>query len=294
MDQQQQTKAYFEKVAQDWQSKALGEGSKYNLIEARNNTVLSSIARMGSVRKFLDVGCGTGQLVLQVAGKGIEAVGIDFAKDMIAQCESNREAAGVQAAFLNASFFDLPPQADKFDVISALGFIEYISPEQLEEFLGRCCTLLGPGGTLLVGSRNRLFNAVSLNEFTGVEMALGVLNDLVAEAITLHLSASQARAFEALRKHERIYPQPASHPTTGICVDSRYQYSPAELIKRVREHRFSPQTLFPVHFHGLPTAMKPDYPDFHSELAALVERVAPLNQRLIPYCSTYVLEATRD
>lgn len=294
MNQQQQTKAYFEQVAEDWQSHAAGGEHGYNLVEARNNTVLSSIAKQDGVKRFLDVGCGTGQLVLQVAGKGIEAVGIDFAKDMIAHCESNREAAGVAATFLHASFFDLPLQADRFDVISALGFIEYISPEQLEEFLGRCFALLRGGGVLLVGSRNRLFNAVSLNEFTELEMALGTLDDLVTEAITLHLSASQGQALEALRKHERIYPQPATHPTTGIGVASRYQYSPAELSKRLRGQGFSPQTLFPIHFHGLPTAMKPDYPDVHSGLAALVEKVAPLDPRLLPYCSTFVLEARRD
>jgi hypothetical protein len=125
-------------------------------------------------------------------------------------------------------------------------------------------------------------------------MALGVLDDLVAEAITLHQSASQAEALEALRKHERIYPQPDTHPTTGIRVDRRCQYSPAELSKRLRGHRFSPRTLFPIHFHGLPTAMQSDYPEVHSGLAALVERVAPLDPRLLPYCSSFILEAERD
>ena len=294
MEQQQQTKAYFEQSALDWQSKAISLGRNYNVIEARNNAVLSSIEKMGGIKKFLDVGCGTGQLVLEVAKSGVDAMGIDFAKDMIAQCEINRNAAGVEATFINGSFFDLPPQHNNFDVISAQGFIEYIAPAQMEEFFGRCFDLLRPGGALVVGSRNRLFNTISLNKFTRLEISLGTLESLVSEAISIHESTSQAAMFESLRKHEQIYPQPTSHPITGIGVDIRYQYSPAELIKRLRGHCFSPQFLFPVNFHGLPIAIKSEQPDFHSELAMLVEKLAPLDNRLIPYCSTFVLEAKRD
>lgn len=294
MDQQHQTKEYFEKFAQDWQAKAQNSGRNYNLVEARNNTVLMSMGQARSARKLLDVGCGTGQLVIEAAKRGVEAVGIDFANDMIEQCEINRKAAGVQATFITASFFDVPAPSERFDVISALGFIEYISADQLEEFFATCFDWLRPGGLLIFGSRNRLFNAVSLNEFTRIEMALGVLDDLIAEAITLNQSNSQVAALASLHQHERLYPQPETHPTTGVRVDIRYQYSPAELIKRLRGHRFLPQTLYPIHFHGLPASMNADHPKLHSELAMLAERVAPLDPRLVPHCSTFVLAAIRS
>jgi 2-polyprenyl-3-methyl-5-hydroxy-6-metoxy-1,4-benzoquinol methylase len=293
MDQQLQTKTYFEGVACEWQEKSAGEGHGYSVIHARNGAVLEAIRRHGETGKFLDVGCGTGQLVLEVAQMGTEAVGVDFARHMIAQCEANRVAAGVPATFIAGSFFDMPTQGHKFDVISALGFIEYISAEQLEEFFTRCFELLNPGGALLVGSRNRLFNVVSLNEFSRIEMMLGVFDQLAAEAVTLHLSRTQAQAFDDLRRHERIYPQPTTHPMTGVRVDIRYQYSPAELIKRLRGHHFHPSRMFPVHFHALPTELKSAHEDVHSEISRVVHGLAPMDQRLIPHCSSYVMEVGR-
>jgi 2-polyprenyl-3-methyl-5-hydroxy-6-metoxy-1,4-benzoquinol methylase len=289
--QQLQTKSYFEGVACEWQEKSAA-GDDYSVIRARNGAVLEAIRRHGKAGRFLDVGCGTGQLVLEVGKTGTEAVGVDFARHMIAQCEANRAGAGVPATFIAGSFFDMPAQG-KFDVISALGFIEYICAEQLEEFFTRCFELLNSGGALLVGSRNRLFNVVSLNEFSRIEMALGVFDQLAAEAVTLHLSRTQTQAFDDLRRHERIYPQPTTHPMTGVRVDVRYQYSPAELTKRLRGHHFCPSRMFPVHFHALPTELKSEHLDAHFKIARMVHGLAPMDQRLIPHCSSYVMEAGR-
>ena len=293
MDQQEQTRKFFESAVRDWQNRSVESGERYNLIEARNRAVLSAIPTVDGARRFLDVGCGTGQLVLAVAGKGLEAEGIDFAEEMIAQCEANRREADVPAVFTCRSFFDMPVADGAYDIISAQGFIEYLSAEQMETFFARSAHMLRPGGALVVGSRNRLYNVVSLNDFTRIELDLGVLPALVAEAIALHSSPSQDTAFEALRKHERIDPQPDRHPGTGIAVDIRHQYAPAELVARLRRHGFAPRTLFPVHFHGLPPAVKAEHPEIHSRLAALMDGVAPADQRLVPFCSTFVLDVRR-
>jgi 2-polyprenyl-3-methyl-5-hydroxy-6-metoxy-1,4-benzoquinol methylase len=146
MDQQQQTKRFFESTASAWQTKASGEAPSYNIVEGRHRAVLAVLKGLGKVRRLLDVGCGTGQLTVEVARQGVDATGIDFAAEMIAQCEANRQKAGVAAKFINASFFDLPTPPEPYDIISAQGFIEYISPEQMEEFFARCSAMLRPGG----------------------------------------------------------------------------------------------------------------------------------------------------
>jgi 2-polyprenyl-3-methyl-5-hydroxy-6-metoxy-1,4-benzoquinol methylase len=289
-DQKQQTQQYFDTHAGDWHSLAVGQTDRYNVIAGRNGAVLRAIETMAGVNRFLDIGCGTGQLVIEVAGKGIKAAGIDFAPDMIRQCEVNRQGAGVEAEFSCLSFFDMPAQSASYDVISAQGFIEYISPEETERFLSRSFSLLREGGALVVGSRNRLFNLLSFNDYTLTELQLGTVDQLAAEAIALHQSTSLQQAFEALRQHERKLPQPDCHPHTGIGVELRYQYSPAELICRGREAGFTPRNLFPVHFHGIPNALKNEQPRVHAELANLVGRLAPVDFRLVPYCSTFVLE----
>jgi 2-polyprenyl-3-methyl-5-hydroxy-6-metoxy-1,4-benzoquinol methylase len=289
MDQKKQTLQYFDTHAGDWHSRSVGIDDRYNVIAARNAAVTKTIDRMSPVHRFLDIGCGTGQLVIDVAERGIKAKGIDFAPDMVRVCEINRKSAGVEAEFSCVSFFDLGDEAGAYDVVSAQGFIEYISPAETDIFLAKCASLLRPGGSLVVGSRNRLFNLMSLNDYTLAELRLGTLEQLAVEAIALQQSASWEDAVEALRAHEKAYAQPERHPLTGVKVEVRYQYSPADLIRRGRAFALTPRNIFPVHFHGLPVSVKQEHPQLHAELTNIVTHTTD-DFRLVPYCSTFVLD----
>lgn len=290
MTQQGQTREYFRSAAADWQRKSVNDLGAYSVIEGRNRAVLDVLDRTVGAQRFLDVGCGTGQLVIEAARRGLEAEGIDFAPEMVAQCEVNANAAGVSARFVDGSFFDVDFDDRGYDVISAQGFIEYISPDQTDEFLRRCGRMLRPGGALALGSRNRLFNAFSLNDFTRLETETGVLVALVAEATALQSSAVIEDALRALQPHERIDPQRDRHPRTGIPVETRYQYSPADLAYRLRRSGLTPRMLYPVHFHGLPTSLKAEHPDLHSQLASMAADIGFRDHRLVPFSSTFVIE----
>jgi 2-polyprenyl-3-methyl-5-hydroxy-6-metoxy-1,4-benzoquinol methylase len=292
-DQQEQTLQYFSEAAANWQAKSANSGSDYNVIEGRNRTVLATLDELAGVRRFLDVGCGTGQLVIAAAGRGIAAEGVDFAEDMIAWCEENARRAAVAAKFTKASFFETTFADGAYDAISAQGFIEYLSPDEMMEFFRRSQRMLRQGGALIVGSRNRLFNLHSLNEFTRMEASLGVLESLISESIALHGSSSQAAAFEALRKCERVDAQPTSHPHTGIEVSVRYQYAPADLTYRLRNCGYSPRTIYPVHFHGLPIEVIGERLELHREIAQLAADFGFRDQRLVPFSSSFVLDARK-
>jgi 2-polyprenyl-3-methyl-5-hydroxy-6-metoxy-1,4-benzoquinol methylase len=204
MEQQAQTRDYFQANADDWQVRSSAGSDRYSVIEGRSRAVLAVASHGPAGSRFLDVGCGTGQLVLEMAKRGFQAEGVDFAEEMISKCEENRRAAGVQADFRCSSFFDVSYVADAYDIVSAQGFIEYLSPDEMMEFFRRCHRMLRPGGALVVGSRNRIFNVVSLNDFTHMEMRLGTIELLLSEAIALNTSASQEAAFASLRRLERI------------------------------------------------------------------------------------------
>jgi 2-polyprenyl-3-methyl-5-hydroxy-6-metoxy-1,4-benzoquinol methylase len=294
MDQQHQALQYFGAAASDWQSKAVNTQGAYSVIEGRHRAVLAVLDDLAGAARFLDVGCGTGQLAIAVAGRGLDAEGIDFAEAMVDQCHENARLAGMSVQFTCGSFFDVGLEDQAYDVISAQGFIEYISPDQTDRFFQRCARLLRPGGALVVGSRNRVFNAFSLNDFTQLEVEMGTLGALIAEAQTLRSYPSPQAVFAALRRHERIDPQPDHHPVTGIPVETRYQYSPADLICRVRRWGLAPSALFPVHYHGLPPQVAAEQAALHSRIAQAATEIGLRDHRLIPSCSTFVLDARRE
>jgi len=293
--QQAETQHYFDRFAEDWKRKGSGTmPARVNIIAQRNGIALDVLASLPAPRRVLDIGCGTGDLVLDIARRGVEAVGIDFAADMVRICEASRVEAGLERArFQHVSVFDFDSQGETYDLISAQGLIEYISADQLDDLCRRALKLLAPGGAFVVGSRNRLFNAFSLNAFTDMERKLGILDQMMLEAEAIAATADGAGALAAAEGIARSYPQPERHPETGVTVSVRYQYTPGELSRLLRGHGFAPASIFGAHYHALPPSVAKDWPQLHAELSEFIYRERRSDHRLLPQCTTFVLDVRK-
>jgi 2-polyprenyl-3-methyl-5-hydroxy-6-metoxy-1,4-benzoquinol methylase len=159
-EQQNEALRYFQTHADDWHQKAKTLSQvKFNVIQARNHYVLQIAKERDVTRSVLDVGCGTGDLVCGLARLTIPATGVDFAQDMIDHAFNTAAEAGLKKVdFVCASIFDFDFSKGPYDLISANGFIEYISLDELDAFIKTIADALSLGGSFVVGSRNRLFN----------------------------------------------------------------------------------------------------------------------------------------
>ena len=289
--QQRQTLSYFSEMAGDWRAKAEGRVHEVNVITQRNAVVVVEARRRAVLRRALDVGCGTGELVCELAAMGAEAIGVDLAPEMVELSRTKAAAEGATgASFVHASIFDYTPEG-VFDLIAANGFIEYISPDQLREFLVKVRVLLAPGGTFVVGSRNRLFNAFSLNDYTRLEIEAGSLQTLVEEALILADVPGAVEAVDALRDRQTVIPPFKEHPSTGIGVATRHQYVPSEMMRMCADAGLRPARLAGVHFHGVGAAMAKRRADLHAPLAHLIFEQAAESPQLLPFSSTFMLTA---
>ena len=163
--QQKESLEYFKEYAQDWKNKADNDTKdNINIIKQRNDYVLKVISERESTKNFLDVGCGTGELVIDTAKKEIHSVGIDFSNDMIDIANKTKESLGVEnSEFICDSIFNYNLTSESYDAIAANGFIEYISYDELDKFFTDVSKGLSKGGSFVFGSRNRLFNIFSSN-----------------------------------------------------------------------------------------------------------------------------------
>ena len=84
MTQQEQARHYFRSAAADWQDKAVNTAG-YSVIDARNRAVLDVVVRSGNAVRFLDVGCGTGLMLDELAPRG-QAIGVDVSPTALAFC----------------------------------------------------------------------------------------------------------------------------------------------------------------------------------------------------------------
>lgn len=293
-DQQREALSYFRAHARDWHRKASAQDDqRVNVIRQRNQHVLDVLAARGATRKALDVGCGTGELVCEIARSGIEAIGVDFADEMIAIARSQANKQGLtKARFVCCSIFDYRTDPCSFDLISANGFIEYLSIDEMLSFFDLVYRLLSPGGSFVVGSRNRLFNIFSLNQFTRDELSGGALPSLMHEAITLGSGAG----LNDLRLIEPAPLQQAEikHPQTGVTVATRYQYTPRQLIEICEARGLRVEAIYPIHIHGTPPAFKNAHPEVHAAISNLLQEYATESTSLVPCASSFMIDARKE
>jgi SAM-dependent methyltransferase len=113
----------------------------------------------GSGNPLLELGCGTGRVLVPLARAGIEVTGLDLSSEMLERCRARLEAERPEVrdhvGLLEADMtsFDL---GRRFAVITCPfgGFQQLRTVEQQLACLDRCRTHLLPGGTLVLDLPN--------------------------------------------------------------------------------------------------------------------------------------------
>jgi len=292
--QQRQTKNFFEKFSRQWSRNAkTRSNSGVNVIKQRNDYVLKIASHfLSKGRKALDVGCGTGDLTIQLLEKGFDAYGIDFASSMIKRAisEAYRKKFS-QDRFEVRSFFEYSID-EKFDLISANGFIEYISEKQLDQFIRMCNKFLKYNGLLVFSSRNRLFNVFSFNNYSLAEIKIKHLTYLIEECILFN----KIKTFNELLRTKyvpRISRNLQTHDDTGFHIDTRYQYTPCQVINKLKKHGFKTIDIVPIHIHVFTTGARSRLPKIHDFVSNSVQDKPVANLQLLPQSSSFMITARK-
>ncbi len=100
--------------------------------------------------RFLDVGCGSGQLALIAAKDGLAVTGVDIAGNLVERARTRAEAEGLKVRFEEADAEALPFEDASFDVVASLiGAMFAPRPDLVAGELLRVC---GPGGTIAMAN----------------------------------------------------------------------------------------------------------------------------------------------
>ena len=188
----------FERMARegDW-SPSLYAGRPnfrtYNFI-TRRDAVLKLLEGEPTFGRLLDVGCGSGDYEPVAARHQSAYFGVDFSRTMIIQATEQIDGHGERNLFLVGSGETLPYRDDSFDLVLAMGYIEYFHdpyPAILE-----IRRILKPGGVLVMQSfKWELFG--NLKRFA--KALVGRSKDLPA-----HLPASWVDRKYSRRQLDRI------------------------------------------------------------------------------------------
>ena len=116
-------------------------------------------ARIGPGARVLDVGCGAGLVSLPLAEAGYHVDGIDLAEGAIVTAQQHTPH-GAPAHFATGDAYALESDADRYDAVLALDFLEHV--DRPEDALAEMARVLKPGGLLLYHTFNRTPAAAAL------------------------------------------------------------------------------------------------------------------------------------
>jgi SAM-dependent methyltransferase len=112
--------------------------------------------------RLLDLGCGTGRLLLAFARRGYWTLGVDLSAAMLTVAAEKAAAAGATVHLLQANIAELDGVAEaSFDyaacLFSTLGMV--LGAEPRRRVVAHAFRLLRPGGRFVLHVHNRWFNA---------------------------------------------------------------------------------------------------------------------------------------
>ena len=184
--------------------------------------------------KVLDIGCGPGILLSRMGGSPLELFGLDLSPEMIA--EAKARTAGLTVNLAVGRVEHLPFPAQSFDVILALGVLEYL-PE-LKASLMEIARIAKPNALIIVS----MLNSVSLYRWWERSISRGwtALRYLLCGRRTeptlwLHSEKSLVETMNACQ----LEPVDVSYFALNVCVppfDSKYPKQAAALNRWVRLH----------------------------------------------------------
>jgi SAM-dependent methyltransferase len=103
--------------------------------------------------RVLDVGCGTGFLLEQLAARGFSGVGIDLSPESIAHTTRRLETLGVSDRLTAEVGSAYEPPEGPFDLITLTDVLEHL--EDPRACLAALRPQLAPGGLLVINTPNR-------------------------------------------------------------------------------------------------------------------------------------------
>lgn len=141
----------FEKLASDgtWSSRyGPLDSVTYNFISRRD--AVKQLLKNNTFSSVLDLGCGTGDYVTVLSNYVTQYVGVDFVYTMVKKAKDKYNKIIPTPFFGICCAERLPFKENVFDLITAIGFIEYFDDPKI--VMQEIIRVLKPRGTLIVQS----------------------------------------------------------------------------------------------------------------------------------------------
>jgi 2-polyprenyl-3-methyl-5-hydroxy-6-metoxy-1,4-benzoquinol methylase len=126
---------------------------KGNIVDEIETKTAFELFQPSTKEKILDVGCGTGNFSIKLAGKGCRVTGVDVAEPMLEKARLKASARGFDILFYRQDIIDLKFEDDFFDGVISMAAVEFVP--DIKRAYQEMKRVVKPGGKILIGTINR-------------------------------------------------------------------------------------------------------------------------------------------
>lgn len=157
----------------------------------RIESVYDQVARLARGPRVLDLGCGTGNVALRLAARGLDVIGVDLSPEML-EFARQKVTPGASLHWVEAGAVEIIDhfRPASFDTITSVLLFSELSAGEQTETLRQCHHLLRGGGQLILADE---FRAT-----TRPRRALQTMLRLPLAAVTYALTQTTTRAVRGL------------------------------------------------------------------------------------------------
>ncbi len=121
----------------------------------RASAELKQAVENGTMRpcRVVELGCGTGNDAIYLAGRGFDVTAIDIARSALSQAEKKAKDAGVRVRWVHADVLD-PPKLEPFDLIYDRGCYHALRRQNAAGYVATLRRLSHPGTQVLILAGN--------------------------------------------------------------------------------------------------------------------------------------------
>jgi cyclopropane fatty-acyl-phospholipid synthase-like methyltransferase len=145
---------WFESLYDDFRQRT-GFGSIPAERTVRDVDFILEELRLKPGSRVLDVCSGTGRHTIELAGRDVEAIGVELNPDYVALAEERSRQAGVKPRFVQGDVRTVEFGSGYDGAILMWNSFGYFSDDEDRDLIGKVAAALRPGGRFLIELLNR-------------------------------------------------------------------------------------------------------------------------------------------
>lgn len=234
-------------------------------------------------KKIIDAGCGTGMPLIDIKKKGFNIIGYDKAKNMVLEAKENLRKHNLSTDLIFYDDFENPKKIKNNSVDCILGMGAFYYSKNVNKTLLNQKKKLKKNGRLIFSLRNRLFDIVTLNNYTKKFL------DEIYEVKSL--KKDWKNKYKSLTKNFSDRKNSKFKNIDEEGVYNHIPHNPLTISDQMSKLGLSVEGIYFYHFHALPPVFENYDKIYFRKLSWKIEN--PLDWRGFLLASTFIVDCKK-